>query len=134
MKKVYNNLNDVKYTIDYRSAEIYSKYAIIYTIYGIFANVIKIINVAGIIILTILSILKIINFIFLIVAIAIIILELGISKYCKNAIIYGHKQLIIYTIDDVVSKFSNPNKLDLDKLITEELAPIAGLEFIQYKE
>ena len=35
MKKVYNSLKDIKYTIDYRSAEIYMKYAILYNIYGI---------------------------------------------------------------------------------------------------
>lgn len=134
MKKVYNSLKDIKYTIDYRSAEIYMKYAILYNIYGIIANIIKIINIIGFIVISVLSIIKIISFIYLIIAIAIILIELGISKYCRNAITYSHKQLVLYIINDVVDKFSNPNELDLDKLIIEELAPIAGLEFVQPKE
>ena len=137
MDSVYNSLNDIKYTVDYRSCEINIRYYIINIIYNIIAFVMSVINVVIILVLLALWIFKITNVIYLLIAIAVMLLEIGISKYCRNFIIKTHKHLLEYMIFDTMSKYKNPNKLSKEKLyeITiNEIAPIAGVRFVNNKE
>lgn len=137
MDSVYNSLNDIKYTVDYRSCEINIRYYIINMIYNIIAFVMSVINVVIILVLLALWIFKITNVIYLLIAIAVMLLEIGISKYCRNFIIKTHEYLLEHMIFDTMSKYKNPNKLSKEKLyeITiNEIAPIAGLKFINNKE